>query len=266
MKKILMLVSALCLASPVEAAPNNRAIFLEELTWQEVREGIDKGTNVVLIPSGGTEQNGPHIAIGKHNWIVRYTSGEIAKKLGNAVVAPVIAYVPEGKISPPEGNMRFSGTISLREEGFGMLLEDAARSLKQAGFRTICFIGDNGANQKVQADIAQKLSAEWEKEGVVVLHVSDYYANNGAESWVASTLPMVKEPAAHGGFMDTAETMAVNSSAIRLDKLKPYDAKNFEATGAMGSPADANANYGKQLVSFKIDAAVAQIQKHLPKH
>jgi creatinine amidohydrolase/Fe(II)-dependent formamide hydrolase-like protein len=265
-KKLLILLSGLCFALPAYAAANNISVFLEDLTWQEVVENIDKGTNIILVPSGGTEQNGPHIAIGKHNWIVRHTSAEIAKKLGNALVAPVIAYVPEGKISPPEGNMRFSGTISLREEGFAMLLEDAARSFKQAGFRTICFIGDNGANQKIQSDIAQKLSVEWQKEGITVLHVSDYYANNGSEQWVASTLPMTKEPAAHGGFMDTAETMAINSSAIRLGKLKPYDAKDFEATGAMGSPVDANANYGKQLLLFKINAAVAQIQKHLPKN
>jgi creatinine amidohydrolase len=266
MKNFHILLLGFCLALPAHAATNNISVFLEDLTWQEVGENIDKGTNIILIPSGGTEQNGPHIAIGKHNWIVRYTSAEIAKKLGNALVAPVIAYVPEGKISPPEGNMRFPGTISLREEGFAMLLEDTARSLKQAGFRTICFIGDNGANQKVQSDIAQKLSAEWQKEGITVLHVSDYYANNGSEQWVAATLPMVKEPAAHGGFMDTSETMAINSSGLRLDKLKPYEAKDFDATGAMGSPADANANYGKQLLSLKINAAVAQIQKHIPKN
>ena len=67
------------------------SVFLEELTWTEVRDAIQAGKTTVIIPTGGTEQNGPHMILGKHNIIVRFTAGEIAKQLGNALVAPVVA-------------------------------------------------------------------------------------------------------------------------------------------------------------------------------
>ena len=74
------------------------------------RDTIAAGKTTVIVPTGGTEQNGPHIVLGKHNYLVKYKAGEIAKQLGNALVAPVMAYVPEGEITPPTGHMRFAGT------------------------------------------------------------------------------------------------------------------------------------------------------------
>lgn len=116
-------------------------VYTEDMTWQEIASAVKGGATTIIIPTGGTEQNGPHMVTGKHNYILKHTSGKIAEKLGNALAAPVLAYVPEGNISPPEGHMRFPGTISLREETFEAVLEDAARSFKQHGFRLICFVG-----------------------------------------------------------------------------------------------------------------------------
>jgi creatinine amidohydrolase/Fe(II)-dependent formamide hydrolase-like protein len=136
MKQLLTIMLACALlCSPAHAQGIASSFYLEELTWTEVRERMKSGTDTVIIPTGGTEQNGPHIVLGKHNWIVRHTSGEIARELGNALAAPVLAYVPEGPISPPSGHMAFPGTISVRDESFGMILEDTARSFKAHGFR-----------------------------------------------------------------------------------------------------------------------------------
>src|ERR1700679_1025592 len=130
MQRIIVAFFFLFLAAPTVAWAAD-SLYLEDLTWPEVKARMAAGTDTIIIPSGGTEQNGPHIVIGKHNLIVRYTSGEIARRLGNALAAPVIAYVPEGRISPPEGHMMFPGTISLHDETFAAVLEDAARSFKQ---------------------------------------------------------------------------------------------------------------------------------------
>src|SRR3954465_14255005 len=146
MKK--MLAFLLLMSAPAYGAQDS--YYLEDYTWPELKERMLAGTDTIIIPTGGTEQNGPHIAIGKHNWIAHYTSGEIARELGQAVAAPVLAYVPEGGISPPEGHMLFPGTISVRDEAFAMILEDAARSFRQEGFKHICFIGDHGGNQAPQ--------------------------------------------------------------------------------------------------------------------
>jgi creatinine amidohydrolase/Fe(II)-dependent formamide hydrolase-like protein len=254
-------VFALMIFSPLASYAAPDSVYLEDFTWPEVKERLLAGTDTIIIPSGGTEQNGPHIVIGKHNWIVRYTSGEIAKELGNALAAPVIAYVPEGRISPPEGHMLFPGTISLSEDGFARILEDAARSFKQHGFKHICFIGDHGGNQSAQQAVADKLNKEWKSEGVTVLHVSDYYTNQGAADWVAAQKLGVENAAAHAGFMDAAETMALNPQGVRTALIKHYTEKDFPANGAMGDPSAATAEYGKALLALKVKAAVEQIRK-----
>ena len=253
-----------CVFTPLAASAGEApSFYLEDLTWPEVKERMLTGTDTIIIPSGGTEQNGPHIAIGKHNWIVRYTSGEIAKQLGNALAAPVIAYVPEGRIAPADGHMRFPGTISLREDAFALILEDAARSFKQHGFKHICFIGDHGGNQNAQAIVAEKLGKEWKSEGVSVLSVSDYYTDQGAVDWVAAKKLGVENAVAHAGFMDAAEIMALNPNGLRPALIKHYTKDDFETNGTMGDPSAATAEYGKILLALKVKAAVEQIQKSI---
>lgn len=134
-------------AAQAASVPQPDSVFLEDLTWMEVRDAIAAGKTTVIIPTGGTEQNGPHMALGKHNYLVKYKAGEIARRLGNALVAPVVAYVPEGDINPPTGHMRFAGTITLPQEVFSKVLEYAARSFKQHGFLDIALVGDSGGNQ-----------------------------------------------------------------------------------------------------------------------
>lgn len=240
-------------------AAGTGSVYIEDLTWMEIRERMTGGASIAIIPTGGTEQNGPQMVTGKHNMIVRYTAGEIAKKV-NALVAPVIAYVPEGRISPPEGHMQFPGTMSVSEETFQALLTDAASSLKQHGFKLICFIGDHGGNQQGQAAVARALSDKWQSEGVHVLHIARYYEGNGQEEWTQTLGVKVSNPLAHAGFMDTSELMAINAPGVRTDKLGERSENDYKATGAMGDSTKASANFGKRLLSLKIEAAVSEIQ------
>lgn len=237
--------------------------YLEDLTWPEVKQRMLAGTDTIIIPTGGTEQNGPHIAIGKHNRIVRYTSGEIARTLGNALAAPVLAYVPEGPIAPPSGHMLFPGTISVTDEHFAAVLEDAARSFEQHGFKHICFIGDHGGNQAAQAAVANKLTKEWKDQGVTVLQVGDYYTDKAASDWAAQALHL-QNAAAHAGFMDAAEMMAIDPGSVRPALIRHYTEKDFPVNGVMGDPSEATAEYGEKLLAFKVKAAVEQIRKAFP--
>src|SRR5262249_39783469 len=103
---------------PIEALDS---VFVEELTWMEVRDALKAGKTTVIVPTGGVEQNGPYLATGKHNYILRGTAEAIARKLGDALVAPVVAFVPEGDIDPPTGHMKYPGTISLTEDTYQRL-------------------------------------------------------------------------------------------------------------------------------------------------
>ena len=153
-------------------APNT--IWLEEMTWMDVRDALKAGKTTVIIPTGGIEPNGPWLALGKHNYVLTANCEAIARKLGNALCAPIIKLVPEGRIEPAGGHMRSPGTISVRDETFRAMLTDVVHSLKMHGFQNIILIGDSGGNQPGQRAVADSLTALW-KGTPVVAHVQEYY-------------------------------------------------------------------------------------------
>lgn len=245
----------LCLL--VTAPAQAGTVWLQDMTWPEVSAALKAGTDTVLIPTAGTEQNGPHMVLGKHDYVVHHTAERIASALGRTLVAPVLAYVPEGSVSPPEGHMAFPGTISLREATFEAVLEDAARSFKQHGFRVICFLGDSGGNQAAQAKVALALSQEWKGEGVRVLSVQDYYDEGKRQSaWLQTQGEARQAIGTHAGILDTSQLMAVRPSAVRR---LPKKAPGVE-TGVDGDPRHASVEYGRHILQARIDAAVTQIR------
>lgn len=155
---------------PIAAADS---VWLEELTWMEVRDAMKAGKTTVIIPTGGIEPNGPYLALGKHNYVLHANCEAIARKMGTALCAPIIKLVPEGNIEPATSHMKSPGTISMREETFEAVLTDTASSLKMHGFKNIIFIGDSGGNQEGQKTVAEKLNAKW--PDVVVAHIREYY-------------------------------------------------------------------------------------------
>jgi creatinine amidohydrolase/Fe(II)-dependent formamide hydrolase-like protein len=200
MKMLLALGSALVLAAPLTAQqerdprsmgggdcadnvyncadtpnplPTAHTVWIEEMTWMDVRDALHAGKTTAIIPTGGVEPNGPWLATGKHNYVLRANCEAIARRLGDALCAPIVKLVPEGSIDPPSGHMTSPGTISLRQESFEAMLTDVAHSLKMHGFRNIIFIGDSGGNQSGQRAVADKLNAMW--DGTVVAHVQEYY-------------------------------------------------------------------------------------------
>lgn len=153
-------------------APNT--VWLEEMTWMDVRDAIRAGKTTAIITTGGMEPNGPWLVTGKHNYVLHTNCEAIARRLGNALCAPIVKFVPEGRIDPPSGHMTSPGTISLNESTFRALLADIVHSLKQHGFTNIILIGDSGGNQNGQRAVADSLTALW-KGAPVVAHVQEYY-------------------------------------------------------------------------------------------
>lgn len=243
-------------SNPVAA---QSSVFLEELTWAEVRDALQAGKTTVIIPTGGTEQNGPHMILGKHNIIVKFTAGEIAKQLGDALVAPVLAYVPEGSITPASGHMRFPGTITLPDEYFMKVLEFAARSFNAHGFRDIVFIGDSGPNQPGQKVVADALSKEWASTPVRVHHIEAYYTANGFPDWLQQQGETAERIGTHAGIADTSTLLALYPDGVRRDKLVPR--RPNDGSGVLGDPSRATVAYGKKGLELKIATGVQLIRQ-----
>jgi creatinine amidohydrolase/Fe(II)-dependent formamide hydrolase-like protein len=196
--------------------------------------------------------------LGKHNYLVKYKAGQIAEQLGNALVAPVMAYVPEGEISPPTGHMRFSGTISLPQDVFAKVLEYAARSLRQHGFVDIALVGDSGGNQESQKLVADALNKEWAATTARVHHISAYYPGRGDE-WVVSQGVSTADVGSHAGTHDTSSLMYLNPSMLRFDRMVP--GQSGDGQGHVGNPAKASALFGKRILEMQVEDAVRQIRE-----
>jgi len=244
-------------------APPPATVFLRDMTWVELRARIRAGAETVIVPTGGVEQNGPHMVLGKHGYIVTETARRIAVALGDAVVAPTIDTVPEGDVGRREGHMAFPGTISLPEPVFAALLENVAASLKAAGFRAILFLGDSGGNQVAQSEVAARLDGLWKTEGVRVIALTGYYDASCPVEWLKAQGFTEAEIGRHAGIRDTSELMAVHPEGIRPDRLAPGGGSYDEPTGADGDPSKATAETGERLLSLKVEAALSQIRAEL---
>jgi len=244
------------------AAHASGTVFLEELTWTELRDLIQSGKTTIIVPIGGTEQNGSHMALGKHNLRVRHLSEKIAGALGNALVAPVIAYVPEGALEPPTGHMRFPGTITVPEEAFEKILEYAARSFKAAGFRDIVFLGDHGSYQRVEKAVAERLDKEWAAKPVRVHAIEEYYRVSGDEfgRLLKTKGYREEEVGTHAGLADTSLALAVDPRLVRTDRLQP-GAKLARDDGVRGDPRRSSAELGQLGVDLIVTRTVDAIRR-----
>jgi len=162
-----------CIDTPNPLTPPN-TVWLEEMTWMDVRDALKAGKTTIIISTGGIEPNGPWLALGKHNYVLKANCDAIARKLGNALCAPIVPFVPEGALEPKTGHMLTAGTISMREETFEAMLADMAQSFKVNGFQNIIFIGDSGGNVTGMKTVASKLTAQWNGTPVVA-HIPEYY-------------------------------------------------------------------------------------------
>ena len=242
------------MARPVEAL---NSVWIEELTWIEIRDAMRGGKTTVLVPTGGIEQNGPYVAMGKHNYILESHCEAIARELGNALCAPIIKLVPEGNIDEPSGHMRYPGTISLREETFEAVLTDVGASLKAHGFEHIIYIGDSGGNQRGMAAVAKSLNERWGE--IIAHHIPEFYDNDGVVEHMERVLGIVE--GASDGYHDfywiTALQMVTDPATVRYDQR--VAANKATINGVSIVPKEKTIDVGRKLMQFRVGNTVRAI-------
>lgn len=248
--------------TPLARAQAPDTVFLEQLTWTEVRDQVRSGKTTVLVPIGGTEQSGPHMALGKHNVRAKLLAEKIARRLGNAIVAPVVAYVPEGRIEPPTEHMRFPGTISVPQDAFEKVLESTARSFRRHGFTDIVFLGDHGGYRASLRRVAERLDREWAKSGARVHPLPEYYeaVDKAYPALLASRGHSAAEIGTHAGLADTSLTLALDPSLVRSQGLP--DGRQPE-NGVRGDPRKASRELGELGVELIVSTSVEAIKESM---
>ncbi|HEV3339430.1 MAG TPA: creatininase family protein [Pirellulales bacterium] len=241
---------------PIEAIDT---VFSEEMTWMEVRDAIAAGKTTAIVATGGVEQNGPYLATGKHNYILRATTQAIARRLGNALVAPIVPFVPEGDIDPPTQHMRYPGTISVSESTFDALLIDICASLRTHGFKNIVLLGDSGGNQAGMKRVSERLNDRWGKNGTRVHFVAEYYDYNEVAEWLEKE-GLHQEPEGwHDDLAVTAILMTVDPNLVRMKERGA--AGKFSINGVELAPAAKTIELGKRIIDFRASATVRAIER-----
>ena len=248
--------------NPIEAVDT---VFIEDMTWMEVRDAMAGGKTTVIIATGGIEQNGPYLVTGKHNVILRGTTELIARRLGNALVAPIVPFVPEGDIDPPSLHMKYPGTISLTEETFRRLLIDICASFRTHGFKNIILLGDSGGNQRGMAAVAEDLDKRWAGSGVAVHFVIEYYTPGWEETEKYTEDVLGVSESRNDGHHDdiwvTAMMMVTDPSSVRYHERVEADLASIN--GVDIAPMEDTIELGRKMVEFRAEYTANAIRKSI---
>ena len=250
--------------NPLEASDSS---WIEELTYMEVRDRIADGYTTAIIPTGGIEQNGPFLATGKHNVILRSLCPAIAEDLGNALCAPIVGFVPEGKFDPPSGAMLFPGSFTVRDETYHALLSDIANSLRVSGFTDIVLIGDSGGNQRGIKAVAEELNKSWTGSGVAAYALIEFYTPGWEETekYTEEVLG-VKETKSDGHHDDiwvTAMMMVADPNSVRYHER--VEAGLASINGIDIAPMEDAIELGQKMVAFRAAYTANVIREKIKK-
>ena len=261
---------------PIDAGSS---LWAEELTWMEMRDLIKAGTTTIIIGTGGVEQNGPYVAGGKHNFVLQTVLPYIARAIPHALIAPIVKFVPEGRIEPaPSGHMSYPGTISLEAATFEALLTDICRSYKAHGFVDIILLGDSGGNQAGMKNVAEALNRKWAAETARVHFLPEYYDQDRWSYDYLKTLGITQinktpgQPAdarvdtrngMHDDIYYEAQTAVQDPKLIRMDQR--IKAGLFSLHGVAEAPIGKTIEIGKKLAEYRAGITAKAFRKSLEK-
>ena len=235
------------------------SVFMDDMTWSEITNALKAGKTTVILPAGGLEATGPFITLNKHQNMLRGSTDMIARKLGNALVAPVVRYVPpdDGQRGP------YVGDFNITLAAYKSVLTDICTALKDDGFKEIILIGDHQGAQRGLKEIAEELSSKWAGSPTHVHFVAEYYDRSAVQNYIKNTLGIKEERVAGGGFGDnyynTSILFAVNPEGVRLKQR--IDADTLSVNGVSLKPVEQTIANGKHILEIQTDQTVKAIQK-----
>jgi len=254
-------IAAALLTAATAVSAQTRSVYMEDLTWFEIRDAMAAGKTAAIIYAGGTEQNGPHMSLVKHNLIARHVAGQIAERLGTALVYPVMPFSPAGDAVEKTGHMRFPGTVSLSSEVFLGVMRQVAQSAVAAGFKQVYLMGDHGGGQAELRLAAEGLDPDARRKGARVYYVD--VATQSGQQMNAYLAERKITPGGHAGVSETAQVVALDKDGrhIRRDRYAASAAGPEPAAGVLVDPTPANADMGRVFLDYKVASAVEQIKK-----
>ena len=243
------------------------SVWTEELTWMEVRDAIKGGKTTGLILTGGVESNGPHLATGKHNFVLKVMGEAIARKLGNALVAPIVTLEP----GRPDSDRVPPGSVFLSQATYKAVLTDMATSMKSMGFTTVIMMGDSGGNQTAMKEVSAELSDKYKGSGTRFIFIPEYYDYASAQKFLqANGVPEQIEIGASQGSDKIHEEYSIDAlmslydpKTIRIDERTKANRATINGVSLL--PMSKTLENAKKIVDVRARLAIDAINKAMAK-
>jgi creatinine amidohydrolase/Fe(II)-dependent formamide hydrolase-like protein len=247
---------------PIDALDS---VWMEDLTWMEVRDAIAGGKNTALILTGGVESNGPYLATGKHNFILKVMGEAIARRLGNALVAPIVTLEP----GRPDGERVAPGSVLLSQATYRGVLTDMAESLRGMGFTTVILMGDSGGNQKAMQEVASTLNTKYNGKPTRFYFIPEYYDYTSVQKLVQeSGVAEQIKPGASSGSDNIHDEYGIDAlmalydpDSIRIEQRKKANRTTINGVSLL--PMEKTLDMGKKIVELRTRLTVDAIHKAL---
>ncbi|MBV5294228.1 MAG: creatininase family protein [Curvibacter lanceolatus] len=234
--------------------------YLPYLSWRQIADLPDPANTVIVLPTGATEQHGPHLPCAVDSVIAAGVVGHALARLGDSVPAYAMAPITYGK---SEEHLHFPGTMTLSGETLLATMNEIGESVYRAGFRKLLIVNGHGGQPQVMEMAARELRLRHGDFIVVpsftwrVPHVAGRYLSERE-----------KKLAMHAGHAETALMLALAPDTVDMSLavsnyppefpsrlLSPdgrpacaWSARDFGPSGIIGDPLPATAEQGQAIL------------------
>jgi creatinine amidohydrolase len=245
---------------PIDALDS---VWMEELTWMEIRDAIKGGKTSAVILTGGVESNGPYLATGKHNFVLKVMGESIARKLGNALVAPILTLEP----GRPDGERVAPGSVVLSQATYRAVLTDMAESLRGMGFTNVFLMGDSGGNQGAMKEVAATLNSKYNGTPSRFYFIPEYYDYSSVQKLIQeSGIPEQIKIGASSGSDNIHDEFGIDAimalhdpKSIRIDQRQKVNKATINGVNLL--PMSKTLEMGKKIVELRTKLTVDAIAK-----
>lgn len=246
---------------PIEAM---ESLWMEELTWMELRDAIQGGHTTALVLTGGVESNGPHLAAGKHNYSNRLMGPSVAAALGHTLIAPLVTLEPG---NPSRDVMPGNTGPMVSQATYIAWLTDIGDSLRSMGFTEIFFLGDSGGNLRGMQAAADALNERYGGEPAIFHHVPEFYNHTKVRQYMQEELgiPEEMEYGASSGSDGIHEELSIDAimsvidpSSIRFEQR--VAAGRATINGISLEPLSELQELGRKIIEYRTALTVEAIQ------
>ena len=191
-----------------------KRVYIPEMTWTEIRDILPK-VQVAIIPTGSTEQHGPHLPLQSDMAFCFYMCKKAA-----LMVYPIALVTSPVSVGISRHHMKFPGSLTLRPETFINTIFDIAWSVKQHGLDKVMIINGHGGNRAAIKLAARKIYDELDLTAASLSYwelLDDQKAKEILETYPGRMYP------GHACEFETSLSYVIQPEQVRRDRITKSD-------------------------------------------